>query len=91
MTHPQPTPPFAPAAAFARNRDTAPAYWTLGILGLVLVDHHLRYHLLLGIAGRATISKSVATSPGRTQRLHPSQAALRDGRPAWRGVPCGAR
>jgi quercetin dioxygenase-like cupin family protein len=38
MTHPQPTPPFAPAAAFARNRDTAPAYWMLGILWLVLVD-----------------------------------------------------
>ena len=83
MTHPQPTPPFAPAAAFARNRDTAPAYWTLGILWLVLVDHHLRYHLLLGIAGRVTISKSVATSPTN------SATAPKSGGPAgW--PPCMA-
>jgi quercetin dioxygenase-like cupin family protein len=35
---PQPTPSFTPAVAFARNRETAPAYWFLEILWLVLVD-----------------------------------------------------
>jgi hypothetical protein len=34
----QPTPSFTPAVAFARNRETAPAYWFLEILWLVLVD-----------------------------------------------------
>lgn len=38
MQQPQPAPPFAPAAALARNRDTAPAYWFVDALWLVLVD-----------------------------------------------------
>jgi quercetin dioxygenase-like cupin family protein len=38
MQQPQPTPPFAPAIGFARNRETAPAYWMLDLLWLVLVD-----------------------------------------------------
>jgi quercetin dioxygenase-like cupin family protein len=35
---PKPTPPFAPAIAFSRNRETAPAYWMLDLLWLVLAD-----------------------------------------------------
>ena len=38
MQQPQPTLPFAPAIGFARNRETAPAYWMLDLLWLVLVD-----------------------------------------------------
>ena len=37
---PEPTLPFAPAIGFARNRETAPAYWMLDLLWLVLVDGH---------------------------------------------------
>jgi hypothetical protein len=40
MQQPQPTLPFAPAIGFARNRETAPAYWMLDLLWLVLVDGH---------------------------------------------------
>ena len=40
MQQPQPAPPFAPAIGFARNRETAPAYWMLDLLWLVLVDGH---------------------------------------------------
>ena len=32
MQQPQPTLPFAPAIGFARNRETAPAYWMLDLL-----------------------------------------------------------
>jgi quercetin dioxygenase-like cupin family protein len=38
MQQPQPTPPFAPATAFLRNHETAPAYWMIDVLWLVLVD-----------------------------------------------------
>jgi hypothetical protein len=38
MEQPHPTPLFTPAIAFARNRETAPAYWMLDVLWLVLVD-----------------------------------------------------
>jgi hypothetical protein len=40
MQQPQPTLPFAPAIGFARNRETAPAYWMLDLLWLVLIDGH---------------------------------------------------
>ena len=40
MQQPQPTLPFAPAIGFARSRETAPAYWMLDLLWLVLVDGH---------------------------------------------------
>jgi len=40
MQQPQPTLPFAPAIGFARNRETARAYWMLDLLWLVLVDGH---------------------------------------------------
>jgi hypothetical protein len=40
MQQPQPTLPSAPAIGFARNRETAPAYWMLDLLWLVLVDGH---------------------------------------------------
>jgi hypothetical protein len=36
MEQPHPTPLFTPAIAFARNRETAPAYWMLDVLWLVL-------------------------------------------------------
>jgi quercetin dioxygenase-like cupin family protein len=40
MQQPQPTLPFVPAIGFARNRETAPAYWMLDLLWLVLIDGH---------------------------------------------------
>ena len=40
MLRPQPTPPFAPAIAFARNWENARAYWMLDLLWLVLIDGH---------------------------------------------------
>ena len=34
----QPAPPLAPAAAFVRSAETAPAYWFINVLWIVLVD-----------------------------------------------------
>jgi mannose-6-phosphate isomerase-like protein (cupin superfamily) len=67
MSHqPQPTPPFAPAAAFARNGETAPAYWML-ILWLVLVDGR-------DIGGSSSVMEQLmpAGSGPRLLHVHPT-------------------
>ena len=38
MQQPQLIQPFVPGIAFHRDRDTAPAYWMLDLLWLVLAD-----------------------------------------------------